>query len=206
MRQTFIFAVEGLQNIQDFKANAADIEFNAVMAINRTAAQARTDASARIRAQVAFSSTYLNPAQKRLYVAKQATRGSPEAIIRARGRPTSLARFIMGTPKKGEGVTVQVAPGRAKFMRRAFLIKLRAGNDDIETRFNMGLAMRLKPGEDIKRKTHVVRMKSGLYVLYGPSVSQVFMANDGDGVAKDLEPDILEDLEKEFIRLINRRD
>lgn len=204
MRSTFVFAVDGLENIQDFAANAADIEFNAVMAINDAARKGRTEASARIRSQVAFSATYLNPAQKRLYVAEQAKRGHLQAIIRARGRPTSLARFVMGSPKKGEGVTVQVAPGRARFMKRAFLIKLRSGQNDIETQFNMGLAMRLKPGEELKKKRNVVRMKSGLYILYGPSVSQVFLDNSGDGVAKDISPDVLDDMENEFLRLMKR--
>jgi hypothetical protein len=202
MAQTFIFAVEGLESIQEFKANAANIEMNAVRAINTTARDARSDAAKRMAAQVNFPSGYLNPAQKRLYVAKQAKRGDPEAIIRARGRPTSLARFIVGGKPTGEGVRVQVGHSRAKFLKRAFLIKLRSGTSDIETRFNMGLALRLRKGETLKNKANLVQMKNGLYILYGPSVSQVFMANDGDGVAKDLEPSIVEEMDREFKRLM----
>lgn len=203
MQPTFLFAVEGLTNIQELNHLKADIEFNAVRAINLTARDARTAAADRIRAQVNFEASYLNPAQKRLYVAKQAKRGDMSAIIRARGRPTSLARFVMGgEPAQGQGVNVQVAPGRVRFMRRAFLIKLRSGTSDIETRFNRGLAMRLKPGETLRNKQHAVQMKNGLYILYGPSVSQVFLANDETGVAKDLEPDILDEMEAEFLRLM----
>lgn len=203
MAQTFIFAVEGINTLQEFAARAADTEMNAVRAINLAARDGRAAGARLMDAEVAFPAGYLNPAQKRLYVAKQATRASPEAIIRARGRPTSLARFIVGgTPGKDQGVTVQVAPGRARFMKRAFLIKLRSGNADIETRFNMGLAMRLKPGETLRNKANAVRMKNGLYILYGPSVSQVFLSNAGKGVAPDLEPEILDTMEREFLRLM----
>jgi hypothetical protein len=95
-----------------------------------------------------------------------------------------------------------VHPGRARFMKRAFLIKLRAGTDSIETRFNQGLAIRLKPGETLQNKKNVVQLKNGLYVLYGPSVSQVFLDNEGDGVAKDIEPSVLDELEDQFLRLL----
>lgn len=203
MRESFVFAVEGLKNIQELYGLKEDIEFNAVRAINLTARDARTAGADRIRAQVNFEASYLNPAQKHLYVAKQAKRNDMSAIIRARGRPTSLARFIQGgMPTAGQGVTLQVKPGRLSTMRRAFLIKLRAGTDSIETRFNRGLAIRLKPGETLRNKQNAVKLKSGLYVLYGPSVSQVFMANDETGVAKDLEPDIMDQMEAEFLRLM----
>jgi hypothetical protein len=202
MRPTFVFAVEGIETIHEFNHLKADIEFNAVRAINLAARDARTAGADRIRAQVNFEKSYLNPAQKRLYVHKQAKRGDMSAIIRARGRPTSLARFIQGAPTEGKGVTLQVKPGRITQIKSGFLIKLRAGNDDIETRFNRGLAIRLRPGETLTNKQYAVKLKSGLYVLYGPSVSQVFMANDETGVAKDLEPDILDQMENEFMRLM----
>jgi hypothetical protein len=200
----FVFAVDGIRNLEELRHLHTDIEMAAVQAINRTARDTRADASERIRAQVNFSASYLSPSQKRLYVQQQAKRGSLEAVIRARGRPTSLARFVQGAPTPGEGVTVQVAPGKAKFMRRAFLIKLRAGSDAIETRFNMGLAIRLRPGERLENKKNVVQLQRNLYILYGPSVSQVFMANDGTGVAKDLEPQVLDEMETEFLRQFER--
>ena len=201
MRDTFIFAVEGLENIQQFAADQASIEMNSVRAVNTAARDARASAARMIRDQVNFDGSYLNPAQKRLYVAKKAKRGDREAIIRARGRPTSLARFVIGSPQRGQGVNVSVAPGRARYMKRAFLIRLRAGSD-IETKSNLGLAIRLRPDEALRNKKFAVTMKNGLYLLYGPSVSQVFMANDGDGVAKDLEPKILDQMEREFLRLM----
>jgi hypothetical protein len=204
MRDKFLFAVEGLNNLQQFESLKADIEFTAVKAINGVLAESRTDAAARIRAEVNFSASYLNPSQKRLYVSRQAKRGQLEGAILARGRPTSLARFIQGgDPGSKQGVTVQVHPGKARFMKRAFLIKLRAGTADIETRFNRGLAIRLAKGETLRNKKNVVQLKNGLFVLYGPSVAQVFLDNAGEGVADDMTPSVLDNLESEFLRLLD---
>lgn len=67
---------------------------------------------------------------------------------------------------------------------------------------NVGLAIRLRPGERLANKTSARRVANGLYVLYGPSVDQVFRSNDGTGVANDLVPEIEDKLSKEFIRLL----
>ena len=45
-------------------------------------------------------------------------------------------------------------------------------------------------------------MRHRLYLLYGPSVDQVFRANDGDGVANDMVPAVERNLEREFLRLL----
>ena len=150
---------------------------------------------------MAFERSYLNPASKRLYVKKQATQTSLESVIQARGRPTSLARFITGGGRPGqEGVTVRVH--KTRHLAGAFLMKLRAGTADIETKFNLGLAVRLKPGKTLRNKRFVTQVSSGLYLLYGPSVSQVFLDNQEQGVAADMESDILDTLENEFRRLL----
>lgn len=204
MSNIFVFAVEGLTSLKDFSYNREDIETAAQMAINTTLRDKRSDAADRIRAEVNFSTSYLSPSQKRLYVNKLARRGDLEGSIIARGRPTSLARFVQGSATPGQqGVSVMVKPGLARFLKKAFLIKLRAGSD-IETRFNQGLAVRLRPGETLRNKSNVVQMKNGLFLLYGPSVSQVFLDNSGDGVAKDLEPSVLDEMEDEFLRQIER--
>lgn len=203
MAGNYVVVVEGLQNIQEFSAMKDEIEFNTVKMLNTTADRARTEGQRRIMSQINFSSSYLNPAAKRFYVSRKATRGKPEAAILARGRPTSLARFVKSNPGVGkEGVSVEVKTGKSLFLRRAFLIKLRAGTEPVETRFNLGLAVRLRPGETLRNKNTTTRVKSGLYVLYGPSVAQVFIDNAGEGVAKDMEPGVLEKMEAEFLRLM----
>jgi len=203
MANNFVVVITGLETIQQFDRYKDNIEFNTVRMLNTVARDARTDGQERIMSQINYSSGYLNPAGKRFYVSQKATRARPEARILARGRPTSLARFVTSNPGVGkEGVTVQVETGKSTFLPKAFLLKLPAGSEPIETRFNMGLAVRLRPGETLRNKSTTTRVKSGLYMLYGPSVSQVFIDNAGNGVAKDLEPSVLNHMETEFLRLM----
>lgn len=171
-------------------------------AINDVARSGRARAAKRIRREVDFPSSYVTPAQKRLYVSKQAKGRDLEAKITAQARNTSLARFAVGTPKIGQaGVAVKVQPGRVRMMKRAFLIKLPQGTSPItDTKFNLGLAIRLKPGETLTNKKTARRVANGLYVLYGPSVDQVFRAVDGSGVATDIIPDLQDELQAEFLR------
>ena len=120
-------------------------------------------------------------------------------------RNTSLARFVRGSPKVGkQGVYVAVSPGKARFMKRAFLIKLPQGSNPItDTQHNLALAMRLKRGETLQNKSTARRIASGLYVLYGPSVDQVFRNREDTGVAIDLIPELEDDLQAEFLRQLN---
>ena len=169
-----------------------------------TARDSRVDFARKIRSQVALPASYVAPGTKRLYVSQKAQRGSLEARITARGRPTSLARFTRGTIRQGQaGVYVEVQPGRAKFMKRAFLLRLPQGAALTDTKFNLGLAIRLRPGETVQNKRTARKLGKGLYLLYGPSVDQVFRANDGSGVASDAVPEIERELSGEFLRLLD---
>lgn len=201
MARNFVVIVEGLKDMQEIAGLHDDILFNSVKAINKIAASGRTQAARAIGQQVAFPASYLNPAAKRLFVSRTASRARPEAAITARARATSLARFVTGGGN-GTGVRVEVKPGSTRFLRRAFLIKLRAGSAPVDTKSNMGLAVRLAPGDELRNKKSVVKMARGLYLLYGPSVDQVFLDNSGEGVAADLAPKMADQLTDEFLRLM----
>lgn len=199
--------IDGLSSLAEFDSMKEDVVRVARLAINKAADRARARSATRIRQQVNFPVNYLSPSEKRLYVAQYASESDLEARVRGRSRPTSLATFVRGattTPGK-EGVIVEVHPGKARQLRRAFLMKLRRGTGDIDTAHNMGLAVRLKPGETLRNKSQVVRVASNLYLLYGPSVQQVFMANDGTGVAEDVSPEITDFLTNEYYRLWSLR-
>ena len=198
---SYAVVIEGLGVLDSFGALKKDIEFAAIRAINKAARDGRKNAADMIRTQVKLSPGDVGPKSGLLSVAKQAQRGSLEARIRARGRPTSLARYVTSANRK-RGVTLQVSPGKATFMRRAFLVKLRAGSADIVTKSNRGLAIRLRPGERLDRKHKQVQLGKGLVLLYGPSVQQVFSDNAGKGVAEDISPEILNKMEGEFLRLL----
>jgi hypothetical protein len=199
---SYAVVIEGLASLGDLGREESErIKLAAVQAINKTAERARARAAKDIGEQVNFPKSYLAPSGGRLALAERATRGKMEATIRARSRPTSLARFVVGGGKPGGrgGVTVSVKPGNTKRLPRAFLMRLKSGADATG---NLGLAMRLKPGETLKGAFAKKKMKNGLYLLYGPSVDQVLLSNKGTGVARDIEDETAEFLDAEFQRLM----
>lgn len=205
MADRFVFFADGvdvdlLEGVDNDKRR-----LKAVQALNKVARDARADIAKRILRQVALPSSYVQPGNHRLYVSKQAQKNSLEARITARGRATSLARFAVGPQKvNAEGVTVKVHPGQAQVLKRAFMIRLpgRGGSTDLGAA-NLGLAVRLRPGETLRNKNFARRVASGLYVLYGPSVAQVFRDNQDEGVATDAAPGVANDLLREFLRLMD---
>lgn len=201
-RSEFAVFVEGLTDLDFTKGADERIKRAASAAINSMARKYRTRAARDIRDQVNLPARLVSP-RKGLTISRTANRNDLQARITASGNPTSLARFTSGTPRIGKaGVTVEVQPGKARFMRRVFPLRLPQGNVLTETKFNLGLAIRLRPGERLENKTSARRVSNGLYLLYGPSVDQVFRAADGDGVANDLVPEIETDLSAEFLRLL----
>lgn len=148
-----------------------------------------------VEAQVAFPVGYLN--DQRLGVTSRARDSSLSVTISGRQRATSLARFARGQTiagTRGGGVTVSVHPGKSKRIKRGWLVSLKRGNADGG---NLGLAIRLKPGESLRNKNKVpmTKLDDNVYLLYGPSVDQVFR-----DVAVDDAPEILQKVEREFFR------
>lgn len=191
---SYVVAVKSLSDIIDAtKALPKDIQIAARNAVNGTLRRTRTASSKAIRNQIAFGAAYLDQ-NKRLSVTKFATTSDPAGTITGRDRPTSLARFAT---KSGRGVTIQVKPGASRHSKKAFFIKLKSGSASIETKFNLGLAIRLKAGEKIDNKTKMIKISQGLYALYGPSVAQIFK-----GVADAAAPEAAQYLETEFLRLM----
>lgn len=202
---TYVLAVEGLDALRYMETIPPAIERAALRAVNKTTQRARTAAARAIREQVNLPARYLGPSEGRLTVAKTAKRGDLEGIVRGRTRPTSLARFTNQKPlapgqRRKQGVKVSVKPGVAKYLSRAFLIPLRSGNDG--ELGNVGLAVRSdhQPKGAYKPKL----IGKNLWLLYGPSVSQIlFSARNQGGVAEDIAPDTVNFLEAEFLRLVN---
>lgn len=194
-----VVAVEGLSALRGFDEIPASIKRAAYQAVNKAADRARTASARRTREQVNFPASYLSGSNSRLTVTERARADSIQATITGRFRATSLARFAKNrTPNRKGGVRVEVAPGFAKLMRRAFIIRLRSGNSD--ELGNVGLAIRLKPGERVQNKRVMVPLKPGsnVYLLYGPGVDSVFRS-----VAAEIAPETEDFLEAEFLRLLD---
>lgn len=204
MANNYVLVVEGLEQLGAIADLPDNIKLMAVQAINKITPNVRTESAARILRQINFPESYLQPAARRLYVSRLATRGKLESAITARNRRTSLARFVTGplAPRQ-VGVQVQVKKGGGiENLRRAFVVQL---NGDTDTRGNLGLAVRLKPGESLRGRSKSTKLARNLYLLYGPSVQQVFLDNSGDGVASDMAPVVADKLADEFNRLFDAR-
>lgn len=166
-------------------------------ALNDTARDVAMKAARRdITAQVAFPEGYLD-LPGRLEISRFASEDNLEVVITARDRPTSLARFApSGTPvvKKGRnppgaGITVTVKPGQPQHFASGFLVGLKNGN--------IGFAIRLGPGQRV-RNVHTfqpIQIFKDVFLLYGPSVNQVF-----ENVSADIAPEVTSALEAEFMR------
>lgn len=147
--------------------------------------------------EVSFPQGYLNADRLKL---RKAYNENLEAVITARQRPTSLARFATGgaVGSRTGGVSVRVGPGSTRRMPSAFLMRLRAGAGTADN-YNIGLAIRLAPGERIRNKRVMTQVGHNLYLLYGPSVDQVFRT-----VADDNAPEIATMVRDEFYRQFAR--
>lgn len=177
------------------------------LAINDTI---RTTGIRAIRAEMArtvnFPRGYLDD-PNRLSVTQFATETQLEARITGRHSPTSLARFaIGGTPGARGGVQLAVKPGGGRLAQRAFLIRLRRGTEFDDTTFNLGLAVRLRPGETLANKRVQARQlgtgaNSSIYLLYGPSIDQV-MRQAAATVAPSLADEAMGEFYRQFARLM----
>lgn len=168
------------------------------VAINETARDvALPEARREITAQVNFPFGYLDDGD-RLSISQFAYPERLEAKLTARDRPTSLNRFVTGDlPAEATyraGVTVAVKPGSVRKLPGAFAVPLKNGN--------IGLAIRLRPGETLTgvHDFTPIQLFPNVFLLYGPSVNQVFQT-----VAEDIELPVTNALETEFLRQLNLR-
>lgn len=186
----------GIPALREIEEIPANISRWASMAVNRSAQKTRTQSARDIREQIAFPASYLAPRNERLAITKRASPADPESIITGAQRPTSLEAFVRGVKYHGrKNLPITVQPGKPlKLGDRAFLMNLRRGTAAIG---NIGVAIRLAPGERISNKLAMVPVgNSGLYLLYGPSVDQVFRE-----VSRLIAPDAERWMIDEFQRL-----
>lgn len=148
----------------------------AAASINETTAYARNLGARNIRRKYNFKAGYLGG---RLAISKRAKTNDLEGVVTGLDRPTSLARFAQGTPKFGKQrtppkVRVRTA-GSAAPIRKGFFMRLRRGNSVISNEnANVGLAVRLAEGERVSNKNQMVPIGGDVYLLYGPSVGQIY--------------------------------
>lgn len=194
----YVVAIEGLEALRDLEQLPARILRAARQAVNKTTERTRAASAREIREQVNFPARYLSGQDGRLSIIKRASGDELTGIIRGRARPTSLARFMVGSGVGQRGVSVAVKPGGARFLPRAFAIRLRAGSANVDTKSNLGLAVRTENGERPRGAYKPKEIGPGLWLLYGPAINQVFRT-----VAEEQRPDAEDFLEREFLRLLD---
>lgn len=199
--------VDGLGNFAEYVAQLPAITRKAArMALNDVADDARkTLIPKAIEAEVAFPEGYLDGDDK-LAVTQRATDSNLEAQITARQRATSLARFaapgaVLGARGQA-GVQVTVSPGQPVTLPRAFLVRLRSGASLTDDRFNVGLAVRLAPGQTLRNKKGIAsaRLAPNVYLLYAPSVDQVF-STVAEDISGTLGTQVSDEFLRQFVRL-----
>lgn len=190
-----------LEDLATYLGDRPDVARKAArIAINDTASRKAVPTFRRaMLEEVNFPPGYIN--KDRFAQTKKATDADLSATITARFRPTSLARFAPGQSFEGArragGVRVRVNRGGASRIPGAFFVKLRRGRDTSDG-FNVGLAIRLKPGERLRGRrkgASGVQLAPDLYLLYGPSVDQVFR-----DVSVAESPQVADQLQREFLR------
>ena len=189
----YVLALEGFDQLEELARTPKEIERAAYRAINLAVDRGRTRGAEEMRKQVNFPANYFRGDSSRLRVTQRASSNKLEAIITGRDRPTSLARFARSTAlKQRGGVMIQVTPGQTKTIKRGFLMPLKRG---ASARGNLGLAVRTKPGERPASAWKPKKINDQLWLLYGPSVDQVFR-----GVRDDIRPEVERVLQAEFHR------
>jgi hypothetical protein len=165
MADSILDAAEFVRHLPEVADKAA------VMAINQIATRGGLQlARSGILNEIAFPKDDLSG--DRLRVSQKATISNQEAVIAARERPTSLARFATAGTALGSrariGVQVQIKRGQTVKLKNSWLVRLNNGN--------IGLAVRVKPGDEISNKHGATRwlVPDRVALLYGPSVDQVF--------------------------------
>lgn len=198
---TAIVLATGLDEFAHLMLSVPDIADEAAfLAVNETSRDSVPAIKRVMRKQINFPSGYLN--KKRLDIRRKATRTTLQAVISARDRPTSLARFAEGatvTPRgaKQRPIFVKVKANRQVRLDRAFIIELRNGN--------LGLAIRLPKGQEPDRAYRPVELTrdggkgQGAWLLYGPSVEQVMV-----GAIPEIQPEIQDKLTNNFFRQFTR--
>ena len=194
------FNIAGILDLENFLAAVPDItRRSAALALNDVlGGQGLARFRKAVAAEVAFPPGYVDD---KIEVAQKATPTRLVASLVGRQRPTSLARFATSGALGKAGITVRVK-NSSVFMKDAFLVRLNQGASISEDGYNVGLAIRLKPGQVLNKKdtSRMVHLEKNVVLLYGPSVDQI-LRNEA---AEAESPEIVDAIATEFFRQFAR--
>lgn len=211
---SFTVQIKGIKEFE--KALAAQPEKAskaAAMAINDIVRKTYAYTKRKIMRSVNLKASYLDGrdgGQPRLKISQFAKDTDLKAVIVGRQRATSLNRFgatqLYGTSKKGKkikaGISVNIK-GRKKKIPKAFFVNLKRGTAE---NGNIGVAIRVKSGERVDGKKLSGQPMGGagnsdVYLLYGPSVEQLFRTQIADDGAIFASDHLDREFQRQFARL-----
>lgn len=194
--QNFGVTIRGLKALDDLKDLPKKSQIAAGRAINKTLRDARAKSGRQLRQEVAFPARYLTGQDGKIEQFS-ASSSNLEGKLRAASRPTGLARFVTNPSAKRGKIKVEVQPGGQRLLPGAFMLGLgKAGGEATM------LAVRSpgKPSGAYRPR----RLGKSLWLLYGPSVAQALLgANGRKGIWPDMEDEIANALEAEYLRQMN---
>lgn len=191
--------IDGLNDLARLEPNLAPWLSQEV---NRVTRSTRTRVARQVLAEANLPTGYVAPRNRRLQIVQNATPRNPEAIIEAEGRATSLTRYVIST--SGQGLAVNIRGGGVRRFRRAFQFR---GRTDATTDTGSGgalFALRVRKGTRLRGSYAARQVDDTLYLLFGPSVAQIVLANDGTGVFRDVEEPTADLLELRFLQRLTR--
>jgi len=153
-----------------------------------------------VAAEVQFPPGYVDD---KIEMAQHATPTRLVASVVGRQRPTSLARFATsGTVGGKGGVTVRVK-NASRHMPDAFLVRLSQGASISDDGYNVGLAIRLKPGMVLNKKdtARMVHLDRNVVLLYGPSVDQILRNEAAEATSDEVVDAIATEFFRQYARL-----
>ena len=179
----------------------------AILAVNTIAPKIKTYAAKDMQSKINLPPEELGPA--RFKISTMATATSREAVIRADPNPLGMSRFVKGNKVAGAKYPVtQIKRNGATHTwgsntpggDYAFLIATPNGN--------AGVALALRTNRPItnshKAKLIKATAKSYLYIIYGPSTSQMF-GQLSPGYLPKIGLDLQAEFARQFARLQNER-
>lgn len=187
----FSVTIQGIKTLADLADLPKANQRLAQLAINKIARDARSQSGKLLRQQLNFPARYLSGKDGKITL-KPASTGNLQATLSASSDPRSLARFQVGTARGRGKIKVEVQPGGVRSLPGAFLLNI--GENSL-------LAVRspTKPKGAFKPR----RLGKSLWLLYGPSVSQALLHDQGqEGIWVDMEDDLAGKLEVEYLRLL----
>jgi hypothetical protein len=196
------FDLRGITDLENFLTAVPDTTRRAMsMAMNNVlGGQGLARFRKAVADEVDFPAGYVDD---KINFDQRATPTRLEASVVGRQRPTSLARFATsGVVGSKGGITVRVKGG-SKFMKNAFLVRLKQGNAISDDGYNVGLAIRLKEGMTLNKKdaSRMVRLDRDVVLLYGPSVDQILRNEAADAEAPEVVDAIATEFFRQFARL-----